>query len=85
MIEVFTPLDSDPTAIDPHSLSNTMYINKSRGTLRATMLQYSLIPVIARNQKIARGDVGPAIVICHFHRIEAVMECVNLYIIMVAW
>lgn len=32
MIEVFTPSDSGPTAIDPHSLSNTVYMNKSRGT-----------------------------------------------------
>lgn len=39
MIEVFTPRDSGPTAIDPHSLSNTVYINKSRGT-PSPMFQY---------------------------------------------
>lgn len=50
MIEVFTPRDSRPTDIDPHSLSNTMYMNKTQDTPRATMLQYLVIPVIGCNQ-----------------------------------
>lgn len=85
MIEVFTPRDSGPTAIDPHSLSNTVYINKSRGT-PSPMFQYPPLSYARYRPQSnpAGGDVSLAIVICHFHRIESVMECVNFDIIMVA-
>lgn len=79
MIEVFTPRDSGLTAIEPHSLSNTMYINKTRDTPRPTVIQYN-----RPQSNCAGGDGDCAIVICHFHRIEVVMECVNFDIIMVA-